>query len=495
MNKKVYLIILDGYGFGEKNNKNALYLANTPYLNSLFKQNDTVKLITHGESVGLPKNQTGGSEVGHITIGSGRPVKHLLTKINDQIESGCFFKNKKLLSLIDKAKLKNILHIIGLISDGGIHSFYQHIYGLLDLAKKNNIESVYLHVITDGRDVGERTIINFLEEIENKNLCKIATIGGRFFAMDRDNNWDRTNNYFETITNKTSEKNINWKDYIKKFYNNSLESDYYINPVLLDKDAFIKETSFLVNINFRTDRMLQLSSKINNFFLNTENQYAVFGPYLENAIQPFNFNEGEIKNTLGEVIDINNLSQLRISETEKFNHVTFFFSGQKKEKYNLEKRILVDSPKCRTYADKPEMSAKEQTSALKKELLKNDYSLIVQNYANTDLVGHSGNITSAIKSAETIDSCLKEIIPFAKGKGYEVLITADHGNSDIMINDDNSINSSHTQNFVPFVWISNNSKKLYEEGTLQDIAPTILSILELGIPKEMSGNISFVNKK
>lgn len=489
--KKAYLIILDGFGLGLHDKGDALFQGKTPYIDSLLEKYSFAQLKTHGSAVGLPEFQTGGSEPGHITIGAGRAVKHLLTKINDEIDSGHFFENEKLKMLMKKAKKQNKIHIIGLMSDGGIHSFQPHAYGLLEMAKKNGIENIFIHFISDGRDVGDRTAKEYVHQLQKKNIGKIASLGGRFFAMDRDNNWERTEKYMNVIFGKIDEENISPDEYIENFYSSSSDSDYYIPPVLFDENGKIETGDIVININYRTDRMRQLSKKLIEII--DIGNYGIFGPYCdfteEKAVEPFHFGDITIKNSLGEIVSQNGGSQLRISETEKFNHVTYYFSGQRKEKFINEERILINSPKCKTYAEKPEMSAIEQTEALMKEMRNNEYNLIVQNYANADLVGHSGNLKSAEKAAEILDNCLQKIIPFAQKKEYEVFVTADHGNAEVMINSDGSVNSSHTQNFVPFIWVAENKKIIKKQGTLQDIAPSILSVLEYNIPDEMTGEM------
>ncbi len=509
MSKKAYLIILDGYGMGHHDKGDALFHAKTPYFDSLLQNNPHVFLKTDGECVGLPSFQTGGSEVGHITIGSGRAVKHLLTKINDQIESGDFFENEKLQKLFQISKKNNPensrIHFTGMLSDGGIHSFQAHLYGLLEMAKRKKIQNIFLHLFADGRDVAERSIIRYLEELQKKvaelglqENVKIATISGRYFAMDRDNNWDRIAEISEKIIGNgrmISATTENIKEHIQKFYNENSESDYYLTPALLEANGQIQENDVVINFNYRSDRSRQISEKISEK-IGKEN-YGIFGPYCDGCPEIFSFGSSKIENTLGEVLEKNNKTQLRISETEKFNHVTFFFSGERKIEFSGEKRILVPSPKCKSYAEKPEMSAREQTEELMKFLENETPDFIVQNYANADLVGHSGDLKAAEISAEVLDECLEKIIPFAQKKGYQIFVTADHGNADEMLLPNGEPNAGHTKNLVPFIKISENSalksqKILREKGTLQDIAPTILKEMELEIPEEMTGENVFL---
>ena len=496
MEKKVYLIILDGFGIGHHDRGDAIFQAKKPFLDKILQQESISLLKTHGNCVGLPEFQTGGSEVGHITIGSGRRVKHLLTKINDQIDSGEFFKNEVLIDLFEKAKKRDRIHFMGLCSDGGIHSFLPHLFGLQQMAKKFEIKNVYIHAILDGRDVGERTANEYLKQIEDIGVGSIASVGGRFFVMDRDTNWDRVETHYKVFCDeKTQLIKQSWQDYLLKFYDkNTDKSDYYVDPVLLKKEGQIQSDDIVINFDYRTARMRQISSvfcddEFSEFSrsvkISTEN-YGIFGPYFPGAKEPFNFGDEAIHNTLGEVVSKKGGTQLRISETEKFNHVTFFFSGQRKEPFKGENRILVPSPKCSSYAEKPEMSAYEQTEEALREILKKDYNLVVQNFANTDLVGHSGSLDAAKKAVETVDKCLAKLIPLLRGKGYEVFVTADHGNADEMFLENGDPNASHTKNLVPFVWVGS-SKKLREKGDLGDIAPTILEVLDISKPFEMTG--------
>jgi len=498
MMKKVYLIILDGFGFGGHDKGDAIFHAKKPFLDEVFKKYPMSQLKTYGESVGLPEFQTGGSEAGHITIGSGRVIKHLLTKINDKIDSGEFFKNKKLIDLFKKAKNNGRIHFYGLVSDGGIHSFLPHLFGLQKMAKEYGISKVFIHAVIDGRDVGERTAKDFLIQIEEQKIGKIATVGGRFFGMDRDNNWDREEKHYQVLTDKKSLEKRDWRTELEKFYETTDKSDYYFPPILCDKDGQIQEDDVAICFNFRVDRMREIieiltSEKFNHFQrdlkLNPQN-IGVFGKYGIGTQMIFS-EKGETppKNTLGEVFAKKGLRQLRISETEKFNHVTFYFSGQTKEEFKGEERIMVPSPKCSSYATKPAMSAREQTEKVIKELKKKKFDLIVQNFANADLVGHSGDLKAAEKGVEVLDECIKKIIPIALDADYEIILTADHGNSDEMISPNGEECASHTKNLVPCVWITKNpaGKKLRAKGFLYDIAPTLCDLAGIKSPKEMTG--------
>jgi len=488
--KKLALVILDGFGEGAHDRGDAIFHARTPFLrtNFLSKKFPTSHLKTFGSAVGLPEFQTGGSEAGHLTLGAGRPVRQFLTEINDQIESGEFFKNSTLRDLFFRAKKCGRIHLLGLASDGGIHSFLPHLFGLQKMAKKFEIPEIFIHPILDGRDVGERTASGFLEQIESQKIGKIASVGGRFFGMDRDQNWDRIDQHFAVLADKKTEISTDsWKKNLENFYKNSEKSDYYFPPILFEKNGQIRPEDVVIFFNFRADRARQISARILERV--GEKNFGVFGKYGENARKIFASTTPEIKNTLGEVVSRAGFRQLRVSETEKFNHVTFYFSGLRKIEFPGETRILVPSPKCPSYAEKPEMSAREQTDAVIEAIEKNDFALIVQNFANADLVGHSGDLTATIEAIEVLDECLARLVPKFLEKNYEILITADHGNADEMLTPAGGPNASHTKNPVLCVWISNaeNHGKFRENGALADVAPTILEILGIGKPDEMTG--------
>lgn len=500
--KKTHIIVLDGVGLGKKDKGDAFYHAQKPYIDSLFQQYPWTTLKTYGESVGLPEFQTGGSEVGHITIGAGRPIKHLLTKINDQIDSGEFFENEKLKTLFEKAQQKGRIHFMGLLSDGGIHSFQPHLYGLLKMAKSYDIPHIYIHAFLDGRDVGERTAKEYLQEFQDQNIGTLASLGGRFFGMDRDNNWERVQKAYEVISKSSvAAQTVDWETYINDYYANSTDSDYYVPPALFEKEGQIQSDDVVVNFDFRTDRMRQISNALcNDSFADFETpvhidpeNYGVFGNYYEGAQVLFSMGKESIKNTLGELVSKAGGKQLRITETEKFNHVTFFFSGERKEEFEGEKRILIPSPKCASYAEKPEMSAAEQTEALIEAIEQEDFQLIVQNYANGDLVGHSGDFEAAVKAVETVDACLAKSIPILLEKGYDIIILADHGNCDQMYYENGEECASHTKNPVPCLLVSPKAqgKTLKKNGTLADIAPTALNFLDMPMPSEMTGTSLF----
>lgn len=494
---KVALIIMDGLGLGDAGPGDAVAHAERPFLNHLFATQSYSKLHTHGGCVGLPEFQTGGSEVGHITIGAGRAIKHLLTRINDLIDSGEFFENETLKALFEDAKTRGRIHFMGLCSDGGIHSFLPHLFGLLQMAKQYDIPQVYIHFLADGRDVGERTAAQYLAQIAAQGVGQIATLGGRYYGMDRDKNWDRIEKHYRALTDASMEVTPSTpEEYIRQYYDTTDTSDYYIPPAVFMREGQLRPDDTLIFFDYRTDRARQISAALyDESFAEFDRPvkldagaYGVFGDYYDTAQKPFSFGKHSAVDTLGQLVSDAGDTQLRISETEKFNHVTFFFSGERKEEFPGEERILIPSPKCKSYAEKPEMSAYTQCDALLERLNEKDYTLIVQNYANADLVGHSGSYDAAKRSVEVVDECLKKSVPVLLEKGYDVLITADHGNSDEMIKDGDT-SASHSKNVVPcFVLRANGEKvSMRELGTLQDIAPTLLNLLGKEIPSVMEG--------
>ena len=497
--KKVYLIILDGFGLAPESKGNAISLAETPYLDKLLPASEIAQLKAHGHSVGLPEFQMGGSEVGHVTIGAGRPVKHILTKINDEIESGTFFEKESLKKLFESAQKKGRIHLVGMASDGGIHSFLPHLYGLGKMAKMHDIPEVFIHSFLDGRDVPERTAKTYLKDIEDKNIGKIASVGGRFFGMDRDKNWNRTvEEYQVLLAPEKTASDKSWETIVDNFYGSQGESDYYLPPQLLIKEGQIKPDDIVICFNFRTDRMRQIMAAFcdedfNEFerpFICNPQNFGIFGNYYENAQTVFSLSSEPIKNTIGQIISDQGGTQLRIAETDKVNHVTFFFSGERKSEFPGEQRILVDSPKVASYADAPEMSAAEHTTLALDKINAEDFNLVVHNYANGDLVGHSANIPATVKAVETLDRELQRIIPTILEKGYDLLITADHGNCEEMIMaDGHTPCPTHSKNLVPFRLIKSEGAEvvLKKDGTLSDVAPTICELLGIEKPDEMSG--------
>jgi 2,3-bisphosphoglycerate-independent phosphoglycerate mutase len=507
MENKVLLIILDGYGEGKKYKGNAVTNAKSPNINKLRKKYPKSLLECTGNAVGLPKGFMGGSEVGHYTIGAGKIVWQSLEMVNRSIKDKSFYEKKPLLDAIKNVKKKTSkLHLLGMISDQGVHSQYEHLFELLKLAKKHKVKEVYIHAITDGRDVPERSGEKFLKrmksEVKKIGVGTLATMVGRYYAMDRDRNWNRTQKAYDlyALGKGTTEKDP--VKALKKQYKRDIESDYYIEPVVFNKNGVIKDDDSVIFFNYRTDRAIQITESFTKKRFTKFKQkkrvrphFVCFGPYSE--IAPVVYPAPKVGNNLGKFLSKKKLPQLRIAETEKYAHVTFFFNSQDKDPYPYENRILIPSLKVPSYADKPEMSAKKITSSLLKELKKKEYKLVVLNFANGDLVGHSGDYKATLKGIETIDECIGKIIPFALKKGYHTILTADHGNADYMIYEKNGEECpAHSMNPVICMLISDKYKKakLKKRGGLCDIAPTILDLMEFKKLKEMSGK-SLILKK
>jgi 2,3-bisphosphoglycerate-independent phosphoglycerate mutase len=505
MKEKALLIILDGYGHGKDYKYNAVTHAKTPFINSLKKKHPHTLLKTDSEAVGLPPKTMGGSEVGHFTIGAGRIVWQSLEEINRSISRGKFYKLPALKETVKQCKKNDTpLHLLGMISDEGVHSHLDHLYALLKFAKKNKLKRIYIHAITDGRDVKERSAQKFIKRIEKwireldlQDQAKIATIVGRYYAMDRDTNWNRTRVAYDLLTKGKGHKEESATKAIKNEYTRGTKTDYYLEPMVLDKKGVISKQDSVVFFNYRTDRAAQLADalvnkKFTHFPTPVKPRLICFGPYTKKA--PVLFQAPTVKKNLSEILSSRGQKQLRIAETEKYAHVTFFFNSQIKKISGGEKRILIPSPKVASYAEQPEMSAIKVKDALVKELKtktgKQAYNFIALNFANPDLVGHSGLFLAVKKALATLDKCLQEIVPLALEKGYTILLTADHGNAEYMRYPDGSGCPAHTLNPVPFVLVSNKHKRLRKniaKKGLQNIAPTILKILKIRKPFVMKG--------
>ena len=500
---KVLLIILDGFGIGKKYSGNAYEKAKKLFFEQIFRTYPWTLLKASGKAVGVPQGTQGGSEIGHFTIGSGRVTLQTLQQIDQDIKNGRFFRNKILKTAFAKAKRKGAIHLLGMISDQGVHSDQRHLYALLKLAKKYRISKVYIHAITDGRDVPERSATKYVNKIMSaikKIGCgEIASIIGRYFAMDRDQNWKRTEKAYNLYVNAEGARATDPLTAIKNAYARGADTDYYIKPISLNSQAKIKNGDVVIFWNFRSDRTRQLTyaftreQKIGFKPLKKVLPYLIcFGPYSDKA--PVVYPTPIIKDNLGAVLDKNHIRQLRIAETEKFAHVTYFFNSQINKPYSTETRVLIDSPKCPSYAQKPEMSAHGITAALIPLLKTGKYPFIALNFANCDLVGHSGEFEASVKAVETINDCLLKIIPTALENNYIAMVTSDHGNVEYMIyEEDGEPCPSHTTNPVPFILISKEKLKLKKTdhkkaiGQLADIAPTILKVLGLQQPYSMTG--------
>ena len=499
--KKTALIILDGWGHGDKTKSDAIYNANTPFIDSLYNKHPNCELITFGEHVGLPEGQMGNSEVGHLNIGAGRIVYQDLAKINLACKDSSIAEKENLQKAMNYAKENNkALHLIGLVSDGGIHSHQKHLYKLCELAHKAGIEKVFVHAFTDGRDCDPKSGLRFIQELE-ENLygAQIASVCRRYYAMDRDKRWERIKLAYDLLTKGSGEQSKNLVDSIQKSYDNGV-TDEFIKPIShIDKNGYpigsINEEDAVICFNFRTDRCREITTVLTQINMpefemqNLNLHYTTMTNY-DNTFKNVNviFDKENLQNTLGEVIAKNGLSQIRIAETEKYPHVTFFFSGGREVNFDNEKRLMVNSPKVATYDLQPEMSASEVTSTIIAELEKGTTDFVCLNFANPDMVGHTGDYNAIIKAVEKVDTCTQKVVEAGLKNDYAFLIIADHGNADLAINPDGTPNTAHSTNLVPCFAINTGFKNI-ENGKLGDIAPTILKIMGVDIPQEMTGNI------
>ena len=476
---RVLLTILDGAGLRDEVKGNAFKQAKKTNFDYLWNNYPHTELLASGEDVGLPKGQMGNSETGHLNIGAGRIVYQPLELINKSIDDRSFYENEVLLDIMKYAKNNSKkLHFIGLISDGGVHSHINHLKNLLKMAKSNNVEEIYMHLITDGRDTLMDSGYKYVSEIEKLDIGSVATICGRYYTMDRDKNYDRTLKGYKLMTEGISREYKNSKDVFDDSYKNGIY-DEFIEPSLLNKNGLIEKDDAVIWFNFRPDRAIQILSYLENI-----TRHIATMMFVSNDIKaPFAFKLNDLKNTFGEYISDMGLKQLRIAETEKYAHVTYFFDGGVEKKLNGCDRILVHSPKVATYDLKPEMSAYEVTDKLLENM--NKYDVIILNFSNPDMVGHTGNMSATIKAVEVVDENLGKIYEKACELGFTLLVTADHGNSEYMIDENNNPVTSHTTNKVPFIVCDKNLQ--LNEGRLSDIAPTMLELLRLGKPKEMTG--------
>lgn len=502
--KKVILVIMDGWGLGKVKSADAIQNAKTPFVSSLYSRYPNSTLITCGEAVGLPEGQMGNSEVGHLNIGAGRIVYQELQRITVAIRDSSFSRNAHLLNAIKLAKANNKpLHLLGLVSDGGVHSHINHLKAIIDICHQHNLTEVFIHAFTDGRDTDPKSGIEFIKELQthlDKTTGKIATISGRYFAMDRDKRWERVKLAYDALTKGEGEKSTNAIIAVQNAYSNNITDEFIKPTVVLKSDsqpvATIREGDVVICFNFRTDRCREITQVL------TQTDMPEFGmkklslhyTTMTEYDKTFKdvtaiFETDNLNKTLGEIIQDNGLRQIRIAETEKYPHVTFFFSGGREMPFDKESRIMIPSPKVATYDLKPEMSANELTDAIIPELEKETADFICLNYANADMVGHTGIWEAVIKAVETVDSCVQRIVTTALAHDYAIFLTADHGNADYMINDDGTPNTAHSLNPVPFFILDNDWRGTMKTGKLADIAPTILTIMQLPIPKEMTGEI------
>ena len=500
MNKKVILLILDGWGITQDPKVSAIFNAKTPYINSLYDSYPSSELRTDGEHVGLPEGQMGNSEVGHMNLGAGRIVYQNLAKINIAVREGKLSKEEELLKAFKYAKdhQKNV-HLLGLVSNGGIHSHINHVKGLLSAANEHGVKNVFLHAFTDGRDCDPKSGAYFIDDIQKhmkSTTGELASVTGRYYAMDRDNRWERVKLAYDALVNGIGEYSTNATANIQKSYDNKI-TDEFIKPIIMVDEnnkpkASIKKDDVVIFFNFRTDRGRQLTevlSQNNNEEYNMH-KIPLYFVTLTNYDKTFKdikvvYNSENIENTLGEVLETAEKKQIRIAETEKYPHVTFFFSGGREKEFIGEKRLLCPSPKVATYDLKPEMSAFEIRDAIVPELEKGEVDFVCLNFANGDMVGHTGVFEAAIKACETVDKCTKDVISTGLQNGYSTLLIADHGNCETMMNPDGSPHTAHTTNPVPMILIDKEIQSI-NNGVLGDIAPTILELMGVEQPKEMT---------
>ncbi|MDD6919770.1 MAG: 2,3-bisphosphoglycerate-independent phosphoglycerate mutase [Eubacteriales bacterium] len=508
------LMILDGFGIGKDDECNAIFRAKTPFFDDMFKKYPWTTLGASGGDVGLPDGQMGNSEVGHLNIGAGRIVYQELTRISKSIFDEDFFDNKEFINAIKHIKKNDgRLHLMGLLSDGGVHSHIDHLKALVELAKRNDVEEVYIHAILDGRDVPPKSAETYIDEIQEElvrqGVGQIASLSGRFYTMDRDNRWERVSQAYDMLVSTDESADCNYMN-VENFelrdvdsqslakrallhsYDNDI-SDEFVEPMRFIEDAYVKSGDSFIFYNFRPDRAREITRAftdkafvgferqfIDNLYFVTMTEYDATLDNVHIAFAP-----QKIKNTLGDVFVKNGIKQLRIAETEKYAHVTFFFNGGVEEPANGEDRILIPSPKVATYDMKPEMSAYELTDRLINEI--NNYDAIVINYANADMVGHTGDMDAAIKAIETLDNCVERVANAILECGGKILLIADHGNADVMLDGDNVV-TAHSTNRVPCVLIvDDNQYSLRDGGRLADVAPTILDIMKFEKPAEMTG--------
>ncbi|MDF2057127.1 phosphoglycerate mutase (2,3-diphosphoglycerate-independent) [Priestia megaterium] len=502
--KPVALIILDGFALRDEDKGNAVTHAKKPNFDRFWNEYPHATLQASGEAVGLPEGQMGNSEVGHLNIGAGRIVYQSLTRVNVAIREGEFEQNETLLAAVKHAKKKGTnLHLFGLLSDGGVHSHIEHLYALLRLAKSEGLEKVYIHGFLDGRDVAPQSAETYLKELNEKieeyGVGEIATLSGRYYSMDRDKRWERVEKSYRAMVYGEGPSYTSAEECVKDSYDNGIYDEFVLPSVITKEDgspvATIQDEDAVIFYNFRPDRAIQISNTFANedfrsfdrgekhpkhlhfvcltHFSETVNGYVAFKPI-------------NLDNTLGEVLSQNNLKQLRIAETEKYPHVTFFMSGGREAEFPGETRILIDSPKVATYDLKPEMSAYEVTDALLAEIEGDKQDAILLNFANPDMVGHSGMLEPTVKAIETVDECLGKIVDAILAKGGTAIITADHGNADEVITLEGNPMTAHTTNPVPVI-VTKQGLELREDGILGDLAPTMLTLLDVAQPKEMTG--------
>jgi len=504
-NKKVILVIMDGWGLGEKRSSDAIQNARAPFVASLYKKYPNTTLITCGEAVGLPEGQMGNSEVGHLNLGAGRIVYQELQRIHVAVRDGSFAANPVLLASIRQARSKGRpLHLLGLVSDGGVHSHTRHLKAIVDVCKQEGLQEVYIHAFTDGRDTDPKSGLGFIRDLQEHlnagGTGKIASVSGRYYAMDRDKRWERVKLAYDALVNGKGEKATDALAAVEGSYAAGITDEFLLPTVITGSDqqplATIRDGDSVICFNFRTDRCREITEVLTQMDVPEQGMKKLSLDYttMTRYDQSFKgvqviFENDDLVNTLGEIVAGQGLAQIRIAETEKYPHVSFFFSGGRETPFDGEKRIMVPSPKVATYDLKPEMSAFELTDAILPEIRKGSADFICLNFANADMVGHTGVWDAVIKAVETVDQCVQKVVEAALDNGYTVFLTADHGNADYMVNEDGSPNTAHTLNLVPFFIIDREWKGAVRPGKLGDLAPTILTMMGLPIPGEMTGEV------
>lgn len=502
--KPVALIVMDGFGIRNDEKGNAILQAKTPNLDRFRTMYPNTTLGASGMSVGLPEGQMGNSEVGHLNMGAGRIVYQELTRVTKEIQEGTFFENETFLDAIVHAKKHNSgLHLYGLVSDGGVHSHIQHLFALLKFAKMQSFDRVYVHAFLDGRDVAPDSAVAYIQQLQDKmtelGVGKIATVQGRYYAMDRDKRWERTEKSYRAMVYGDGPGYTDPVQAVKESYEKSIFDEFVMPTVIVQEDgtpvAHIQDNDSIIFFNFRPDRAIQLSQVFTNEIFKGFDRgekcpqnlfYVCLTKFSESVDGYVAYKPTNLDNTLGEVLAKNNMKQLRIAETEKYPHVTFFFSGGREAEFPGETRILINSPKVATYDLQPEMSIYEVTDAVVGEVEKDHFDAIILNYANCDMVGHTGMIEPTIRAVEAVDECIGRVVDAITAKGGVALITADHGNADDMITEQGNPITSHSTNPVPFI-LTMEGVTLREGGVLADLSPTILKILGIEQPKEMTG--------
>ncbi len=507
--KRTMLIIMDGWGLGKVYSSDAIQHAKTSFVSSLYSKYPNTTLTTCGEAVGLPEGQMGNSEVGHLNLGAGRIVYQELQRINVAIRDGEFQKNEHLLNAIKYAKDNNKpLHLIGLVSDGGVHSHTNHLKAIIDVCKAQNVSNVFVHAFTDGRDTDPHSGLNFIQDLQqhlNNSVGKIASVSGRYYAMDRDKRWERIKLAYDALVNGEGTKAADAIAAVEQSYAANVTDEFIKPTVIVDEAqqplATIKDGDAVICFNFRTDRCREITVALTqqdfpDYQMHALKLYYITMTEYDKTFKDVHiiFENDNLNNTLGEILEQNNKKQIRIAETEKYPHVTFFFSGGREAPFNGESRILVPSPKVATYDLKPEMSAYEVTDKLIPEIENETADFICLNFANADMVGHTGVWEAVIKAVETVDTCVQKVVTAGLEHGYTIFLTADHGNADYEINEDGSPNTQHSLNPVPFFIIDKDWRGEVKPGKLGDLAPTILTFMGLPVPKEMTGNILASNK-